>query len=126
MWVFVFFDLPTETKKDRKAYALFRKNLQRDGFAMLQYSIYVRHCSSRENADVHLRRVKSFLPERGEVILFTLTDKQFGMMEFFQGVLTKNRPDTPQQLELFWMQKSLPEQTGIAHFRLFLNFGNPT
>ncbi|HMM12888.1 MAG TPA: CRISPR-associated endonuclease Cas2 [Bacteroidales bacterium] len=101
LWVFVFFDLPTETKKDRKAYALFRKNLQRDGFAMLQYSIYVRHCSSRENADVHLRRVKSFLPERGEVILFTLTDKQFGMMEFFQGVLTKNRPDTPQQLELF-------------------------
>lgn len=29
MWVLVFFDLPTDTKKDRKAHALFRKNLQK-------------------------------------------------------------------------------------------------
>lgn len=101
LWVFVFFDLPTETKKDRKQYALFRKNLKRDGFSMLQYSIYVRHCNSRENANVHQKRVKSFLPPKGEVIMFTLTDKQFGMMEFFKGIKTSNRPDTPQQLEMF-------------------------
>lgn len=29
MWVLVLFDLPTETKKDKKAYTDFRKNLQR-------------------------------------------------------------------------------------------------
>lgn len=101
LWVFVFFDLPTETQKDRKKYAQFRKNLKRDGFTMLQYSIYVRHCNSRENANVHQKRVKSFLPPKGEVIMFTLTDKQFGMMEFFKGIKTSNRPDTPQQLEMF-------------------------
>ena len=44
MWVLVLFDLPTETKKDKKAYATFRKNLQKDGFTMFQFSIYVRHC----------------------------------------------------------------------------------
>ena len=43
MWVLVLFDLPTETKKDKKAYADFKKNLQRDGFTMFQFSIYVRH-----------------------------------------------------------------------------------
>lgn len=101
LWIFVFFDLPTETQKDRKEYAMFRKNLQRDGFAMLQYSIYIRHCSSRENAEVHLRRVKSFLPPKGEVIIFTLTDKQFAMMEFFKGEAAARRPGIPQQLELF-------------------------
>lgn len=101
LWVFVFFDLPTETQKDRKQYAQFRKNLKRDGFTMLQYSIYVRHCSSRENADVHQNRVKSFLPPKGEIIIFTLTDKQFGMMEFFKGKKSGNKPDTPQQLEMF-------------------------
>lgn len=101
LWVFVFFDLPTETQKDRKQYAQFRKNLKRDGFTMLQYSIYVRHCSSRENADVHQKRVKSFLPPKGEIIIFTLTDKQFGMMEFFKGIKSGNKPDTPQQLEMF-------------------------
>ena len=42
MWVLVLFDLPTETKKDKKAYADFRKNLQKDGFTMFQFSIYVR------------------------------------------------------------------------------------
>ena len=101
LWLFVFFDLPTDTKKDRKNYARFRKSLQKDGFAMLQYSIYTRHCNSRENAGVHIKRVKSILPPKGEVILFTLTDKQFGMMEFFRGQSETEPPPTPQQLELF-------------------------
>lgn len=62
MWVLVFFDLPTLTKEEKKAYTEFRKNLQRDGFIMFQLSIYARHCSSIENAKVHIKRVKSFLP----------------------------------------------------------------
>lgn len=101
MWVFVYFDLPTETKKDRKAYANFRKTLLKNGFTMIQYSIYSRHCSSRENAEVHKKRVKSILPERGEVIIFEITDAQFGRMQFFRGPETIDRPSTPQQLELF-------------------------
>ncbi len=101
VWVLVSFDLPTDTKKDRKNYALFRKRLVKDGFTMLQYSIYIRHSSSRENADVHQKRVKSILPPKGEVIMFSLTDKQFEMMEFFRGPKESYRPDTPQQLELF-------------------------
>ena len=63
MWILVLFDLPTETKKDKKAYIDFRKNLQKDGFTMFQFSIYVRHCASSENAEVHIKRIKSFLPE---------------------------------------------------------------
>lgn len=101
MWVFVHYDLPTETKKDRKQASLFRKLLLKDGFTMMQYSIYTRHCASRENAEVHIKRVKGFLPPKGEVIIFTLTDKQFGMMEFFRGKSEKEKPNTPQQLELF-------------------------
>jgi CRISPR-associated protein Cas2 len=101
MWVFVFFDLPTETAKDRKNYARFRKNLQKDGFTMMQYSIYTRHCTSRENAEVHTKRVRRMLPPKGEVIIFSLTDRQFGMMEFFRGPDTALKPSTPQQLELF-------------------------
>lgn len=101
MWVFVYFDLPTDTKKERKAYATFRKGLLLDGFTMIQYSIYSRHCSSRENAEVHKNRVKSLMPEKGEIILFEITDAQFGRMEFFAGSSEKKRPDSPQQLELF-------------------------
>ena len=54
MWLFVFFDLPTETPKDRKKNASgFRNNLLKDGYSMMQYSVYVRHCASSESADVH-------------------------------------------------------------------------
>ena len=101
MWVLVLFDLPTETKKDKKAYVDFRKNLQKDGFTMFQFSIYLRHCPSRENAEVHIKRVKSSLPEKGNIGIITITDKQFGMMELFQGK-KQTEVDTPfQQLELF-------------------------
>ena len=85
MWILVLFDLPTETKKDKKAYTDFRKNLQKDGFTMFQFSIYVRHCASSENAAVHIKRVKSFLPEYGQVGIICITDKQFGEIELFYG-----------------------------------------
>ncbi len=101
MWIFVFFDLPTETKRERKIYADFRKKLLRDGFTMFQFSIYLRHCPSRENADVHIKRVKQWLPKEGYVGILTVTDKQFGQMELFRGCQLIV-PDTPtQQLELF-------------------------
>lgn len=101
MWILVFFDLPTETKKDKKAYADFRKNLQRDGFTMFQFSIYVRHCASKENMEVHIKRVKSFLPEYGKVGILNITDKQFGDIELFYGRKSQKTSALGQQLELF-------------------------
>ena len=101
MWILVFFDLPTETKKDKKAYTDFRKNLQRDGFTMFQFSIYVRHCASKENMEVHKKRVRSFLPEYGKVGMLSITDKQFSEIELFYGKKIQ-LPNAPgQQLELF-------------------------
>ncbi|HNX87521.1 MAG TPA: CRISPR-associated endonuclease Cas2, partial [Paludibacteraceae bacterium] len=49
MWVLVFFDLPVVEIKERKVAARFRKDIMADGFAMFQFSIYVRHCASAEN-----------------------------------------------------------------------------
>ena len=101
MWVLVLFDLPTETKKDRKAADTFRKNLQKDGFTMFQFSIYIRHCASVENAEVHIKRVKSFLPEYGHVGILCITDKQFGQIELYFGKKPQVTNAPGQQLELF-------------------------
>jgi CRISPR-associated protein Cas2 len=101
MWVLVFFDLPTETKKDRKNYSLFRKKIMADGFAMFQFSMYVRHCTSRENAEVHVKRVKKILPPKGHIGVMTITDKQFGLMEIFRGASAIETPSPVQQLEIF-------------------------
>lgn len=101
MWVLVFFDLPTETKKDRKIYTEFRNRLIKDGFTMFQFSIYLRHCASMENAEVHIKRVKKDLPAKGHIGIMCITDKQFGNMELFYGKEVKEVSTPYQQLELF-------------------------
>lgn len=101
MWVLVMFDMPTETKKDRKSYALFRKRIISDGFQMFQFSMYIRHCPSRENAEVHTKRVKAILPGKGHIGILTITDKQFGAMEIFFGKEEASKQPIVQQLELF-------------------------
>lgn len=101
MWIMVFFDLPTETKKERHEAALFRKNLIKDGFNMFQFSIYVRHCASKENMEVHTKRVNAFLPEHGKIGILTVTDRQFGEMKIFYGKKAKANKSHPLQLELF-------------------------
>ena len=101
MWVLVIFDLPTETKKERKAAALFRKELIKDGFNMFQFSMYQRYCPSFENAKVHVKRVKSHLPKDGKVGIIMITDKQWEKMELFHRGKQASLEDPPQQLELF-------------------------
>jgi CRISPR-associated protein Cas2 len=101
MWVFVFFDLPVMTKLQRKRAAKFRLLLEKDGFVMMQYSVYIRHCPSHENMDVHIKRVRSFVPDEGQVSILTVTGKQYGNIINYNGKVLKKCNDTPQQLELF-------------------------
>ncbi len=101
MWILVLFDLPTETKTDRKAASRFRKDLVDDGFTMFQFSIYLRHCPSRENAEVHKKRVKGMFPKYGKVCIFEITDRQFELIEIFDSRKEIPKPKTVQQLELF-------------------------
>lgn len=99
MWIIVLFDLPTDTAKARKDYTRFRKHLLNDGFSMMQYSVYIRHCASDENAAVHISRVKSSLPPDGEVRIIKITDKQFGRIEVFFGARRVPVEQAPVQLE---------------------------
>ena len=101
MCVLVLFDLQKKKKKQRSQATRFRKELIDDGFTMFQFSIYLRHCPSRENAEVHIRRTKAKLPEFGKVGIICITDKQFGQMEIFFSKQQTDLPSTPQQLELF-------------------------
>ena len=101
MWVMAMFDLPTETDAAKRAYTRFRKAIMKDGFTKMQYSVYVRHCASEENADVHEDRVVAHLPPDGEVRVLRITDKQFEKMRVFWGKMRKRTEDPPRQLELF-------------------------
>ncbi len=101
MWLFVFFDLPVTSKPERKKAARFRKDLMQDGFTMLQFSVYIRHCASRESADVHVKRVKALIPDKGQVSILSVTDKQYGEIINYWGVKASPLQEGPKQLELF-------------------------
>ena len=101
MWVVAMFDLPVDTKKARKNYAIFRKGLLKDGFTRMQFSVYARHCASEENATVHVQRVERSVPPDGEVRIITITDKQFERMRIFWGKKRQLPAPPPAQLELF-------------------------
>lgn len=101
MWLYVMFDLPTNTKQQRKAAASFRKGLIKDGFSMMQFSVYIRNCASYENTLVHIGRVEAMMPESGIVSILKVTDRQFGDTCTFVGRKTAPPPPAALQLELF-------------------------
>ena len=101
MWIVVLFDLPTETKAQRRHHAQFRKSLLKDGFSMMQYSVYKRHCANRENTKVHIESIGKLVPSEGEVRFLQITDRQYGDMKIFVGKKREAPEEPPAQLEFF-------------------------
>lgn len=101
MWLFAMFDLPVDKPELRKEYSQFRKALLKEGFTMLQYSVYVHYVASEEAEEVFRRRVREELPSHGQVRLVSITDRQFGKMEIFVGKKREKTEDPPHQLMLF-------------------------
>ena len=89
MRIIVFFDLPTLTKSDRKNASRFRNFLVKDGYIMLQLSVYSRICKGQDDVDKHAKRLKSLIPKEGSVRLLTIPEKQYASMEVLVGTLKK-------------------------------------
>jgi CRISPR-associated protein Cas2 len=88
MWLVVMFDLPTQTKKDRKEYRWLFNYLDKHSFIRLQYSVYAKVFSSAGSCENGKKRIKEFLKHnvaKGNVRLLTFTDQQFGKMEMVIG-----------------------------------------
>lgn len=101
MWLMAMFDLPVGEREDRRNYARFRKALLKDGFMMLQYSVYARYVASEEAAEAHRRVVRLAVPPLGQVRLMAVTDHQFGKMEVFYGRRPR-KPEEPQEQMLLF------------------------
>jgi len=101
MWLFAMFDLPVTTSEARKRYTEFRHLLIKQGFSMLQYSVYARYCASEEMAVAYRSRIRASLPPEGYVRLLAVTDRQFGKMESYIGERSRSLEEPPSQLVLF-------------------------
>lgn len=85
MRVFVLFDLPTNTKKERAAASQFRNSLLKRGFYMLQFSVYVKLCSGYESAKLLENNIANFVPKSGAVRTMLITEKQYASMRIMLG-----------------------------------------
>jgi CRISPR-associated protein Cas2 len=102
MWLVLMFDLPVLTKPQRKAATGFRQWLLDEGWEMSQFSVYLRWCAGKEQAEVRIRAVSRKVPAEGKVHVLTVTDRQFETMVVFRGGShRRGGRGQPEQLVLF-------------------------
>ncbi|MBP3225725.1 MAG: CRISPR-associated endonuclease Cas2 [Methanobrevibacter sp.] len=85
MRVMVFFDLPTETSEDRREYRKFRKMLLKNGFLMMQKSVYSKLVLNATAANTVMSTVRANCPVLGLVQMLTVTEKQYNNIEIVIG-----------------------------------------
>lgn len=100
-WVLVFFDLPVGTPEERKAAANFRKDLVREGYIMVQYSVYARPCGSADRVETQVRRLKPKIPPKGEVRSLIISDAQWGRMLVMRSQQKVESEKQPEQMMFF-------------------------
>jgi CRISPR-associated protein Cas2 len=101
MWITVMFDLPVVEKEERKAATTFRNCLLDMGFEMVQFSVYMRFCTSHAQSDTYCKRVEEALPEGGKVNILFFTDKQYERIISYIGAAKQPPPKAPDQFNLF-------------------------
>ena len=101
MWVVTMFDLPTQTKKQRRRYTQFRNHLLDGGHTMLQYSVYQKFVTTQDAAQQEAAYIERGLPNTGKVRVLFFTSKQWRMSKVYDGKLPNAPEKTPDQLILF-------------------------
>ena len=98
MRIIVFFDLPTETAADRREYRTFRKLLIKNGFVMMQGSVYCRMVLNGSVQKSVFDVIRKNKPKKGIVQMLTVTEKQFASMAYITGASKTDVIDTDERL----------------------------
>lgn len=85
MRMLLFFDLPMLTSKEQKAYRAFIKAIKKEGFYMLQESVYIKLAINQQVVDSVKNKIKKSLPDNGSIMLLSITEKQFSSIDFLLG-----------------------------------------
>lgn len=98
MRILVFFDLPTDTAKNRKIYSNFRKLLINEGFIMMQESVYTKLALNNSVVNSVKDRINKNKPPKGIVQMLTITEKQFNSIEYIVGKKDSNVLDDTERM----------------------------
>ena len=98
MRIIVMFDLPVTTASDRREYTRFRKYLIKNGFLMMQESVYCKLAQNSTAADLIVQNEKKNKPISGLVQTLRITEKQFSRMEYIVGEKTNEVLDSDERI----------------------------
>ena len=94
----VFFDLPMESLEEKREYRHFRKTLIKNGFIMLQESVYVKLLTAPSVEQSIRNLLQKNKPSSGLVQTLMVTEKQFSKMDFIVGKFLNDVIDTDESL----------------------------
>lgn len=92
MRAIILFDLPSVEKQNMENNQRFIKKLKKIGFYMLQFSVYTKVLINQSEYDRIIKKVKQIIPNKGNIIILKLTDKQYNDMIYLNG--EKNKYDS--------------------------------
>lgn len=98
MRLVLFFDLPTDTSDERKEYRRFRKFLIKDGFIMMQESVYSKLAINQTSLNLCIERIKKNKPISGLVQVLKVTERQYADMEYIVDKASHREIDTLNRL----------------------------
>ena len=102
MRILVFFDLPVKTKPQRRKATQFRNFLIKDGYYMVQFSVYARVCNGNDMVELHKKRLKANVPDDGSIRVLVITEKQYENVDILLGRKSKyEKPIGFETLSLF-------------------------
>lgn len=85
MRILVFFDLPVKTKRERRKATQFRNFLIKDGYYMIQFSVYARVCNGNDMVELHKNRLRLNTPDDGSIRVLVITERQYENVEILLG-----------------------------------------
>ena len=85
MRLMLFFDLPMQTDKERREYNRFHKFLLKNGFIMMQKSVYTKLVINNVTSAAVKQRIRNNVPPEGVVEMLEITENQFSKIEYLAG-----------------------------------------
>lgn len=101
MRLILFFDLPTETNEDKKNYRMFHNFLIKDGFIMIQYSVYAKLSLNKSVTAQVKKRIEKNKPKKGNIAILEITEKQFANMQWILGQRQSKVLDTTDKITIY-------------------------
>ncbi len=98
MRVMVFFDLPNVFNKDKRNYMLFRKFLIKEGFIMMQESVYSKLVLNTQQSLFLINKIKINAPSKGIIQVLTITERQYAQIKFIAGKIETKIIDNDERL----------------------------